>query len=519
MTSPSGGTAAKQAAPAPNGYLSDGTISSNIEATRDGMINDFDQNTRDLKENLNYYEAEKRPDAIGVSVPPEMRKLLSYVGYPRLYVDSIAERQSLEGFRTGGNAQTDDQLWDWWQANDLDVFAPLGHTEALVHGRSYITIAAPDPAVDLFVDPTVPLIRVESATALYAKMDPRTRQVLQAIRVIKSADGSDTVAATLYLPLSTTVWVKQDNEFAVFQSIPHNLGVVPVVPITNRTLLSDLNGTSQITPELRSTTDAAARILMDMQGAAELMAVPQRYMFGVKPQEVGVDPETRQKNFDAYWARILAFAAPDGKAGQFSAAELMNFVTALDAIDKKVAAYTGLPPQYLSYSSQNPASAEAIKASEARLVKLSERKNTIFGGAWEQAMRIATAVMGGGMQSITPDLYRLEAIWGDPSTPTYAAKADAASKLYAGGAGVIPKEQARIDMGYSVAEREQMREYDTQDAQNLLGAFAPGQAPSSGNPTSRADAQAAVGAHQAQQAADAANAAKPTQTKTQSKPT
>ena len=269
--------------------------------------------------------------------------------------------------------------------------------------------------------------------------------------------------------------------------------MVPVVPIPNRTKLSDLYGTTAITPELRSITDAAARILMDMQGTAELMAVPQRLLFGVSPQELGADPETGRVNFDAYMARILAFADPDGKAQQFLAAELRNFVDALDALDKKAAAYTGLPPQYLSFSSQNPASAEAIKSSEARLVKTVERKNKIFGGSWEQAMRVAYKVMKGG--DVPPDYYRMESIWRDPSTPTYAAKADAATKLYAGGLGVIPRERARIDLGYSVAERAEMEKWDAKE--NPLGALGQIMSPpqAGGNPT---------------------NAAKPTQTVTAS---
>jgi hypothetical protein len=534
---------------APAGYLQDGSIAGDIIATRDDMISLFEQSVSGLKENLDYYNAEARPEAIGLTVPLEMRKLLAYVGYPRIYVDSIAERQEMQGFRvkmaaaaataqatarpaaqplaapagdptSSATAGSDPagQMWDWWQANDLDVYSTLGHTEALVHGRAYITISKPDPAIDLFWDPEVPIIQVESSDTLFAVTDNRTRRVQQAVRVIYDASGSTVVMVTLYLPNLTHGWIRVDGELVDYFDNPHNLGVVPVVPILNRTLLSDTTGTSQITPELRSATDAAARIMMDLQGAAETLAVPQRFIFGATPSEVGVDAQTRQKNFDAYFARILAFSSKEGKAGQFSAAELMNFVSALDAIDKKTAAYTGLPPQYLSFSSANPASAEAIKASEARLVKLVERKNVLFGGAWEQTMRIATAVMGGGMKSIDPSLYRLESVWADPSTPTYAAKADGASKLYANGTGPIPKEQARRDMGYSIEERLQMQEDDRLEAQALLGAYAPGQTPTGGNPISKADAQTAIGAHQAQAAADAANAAKPTETKTQSKP-
>jgi hypothetical protein len=226
-----------------------------------------------------------------------------------------------------------------------------------------------------------------------------------------------------------------------------------------------LYGTSEITPELRSVTDAAARIMMDMQATAEIMAIPQRLIFGVSPQDLGVDPTTGEKLFDAYMAKIMAFEDPDGKAQQFSAAELRNFVDALDALDRKAAAYTGLPPQYLSYSSQNPASAEAIKSSESRLVKKVERKNLVFGGAWEQAMRIAVLAMKG---EVGAEMLRLETVWRDPSTPTYASKADAATKLYASGAGIIPLERARIDMGYTIAEREEMRAWDDENPMATL---------------------------------------------------
>jgi hypothetical protein len=426
------------------------------------MLNLFEQQVRPLADNTAYYESQRRPDAIGITTPPQMQKLLANVGYPRLYVNALSERLEVEGFRLGSNPDADTMLWDWWQANDLDVESTLGHTEALVHGRSYVTVAAPD-VNDPGVDPTVPIIRVESPLALYAVTDPRTRQVTQAIRAVYDDARTKIVAATLYLPDQSVQWVKDDTgQWQVFSQVNHGMGMVPVVPLTNRSRLSDLNGTSEITPELRSVTDAAARVMMDMQATAELMAVPQRLLFGVKPEDIGVDPATGQSFFDAYLSRILAFEDPDSKAQQFSAAELRNFTDVLQELAKQAAAYTGLPPQYLSSATDNPASAEAIKASESRLVKNVENKARVFGGAWELAMRVAYKAMNSG--DVPPDYYRMESVWRDPSTPTYASKADAATKLYANGLGVIPKERARIDMGYSIVEREEMKVWDSQES-------------------------------------------------------
>jgi hypothetical protein len=318
------------------------------------------------------------------------------------------------------------------------------------------------------LDPKVPIIRVEPATRMYAEIDPRINKVSKAIRVAYNAAGDTIQAATLYTLNDTFGWFKdKDGQWQDWFNISHGLMAVPVVPLPNRTRLSDLYGTSEITPELRSMTDAASRILMLMQATAELMGVPQRLIFGIKPEEIGVDAETGQTLFDAYLARILAFEDADGKIQQFSAAELANFTNALDQIAKQVAAYTGLPPQYLSTAADNPASAEAIRAAESRLVKKVERKNQIFGGAWEEAMRLAYRMAKGG--DVPPDMLRMETIWREPSTPTWAAQADAATKLYNSGTGVIPRERARVDMGYSIKEREEMRRWDEEEASMGLG--------------------------------------------------
>jgi hypothetical protein len=115
-----------------------------LEKLRDEMLNAYENRQIPLREDKAYYDSVRRPDAIGLAVPIEMRRLLAHVGYPRLYVDAVAERQEVEGFRLGGADEADSELWDWWQANDLDVEATLGHTDALIYGRAYLTVAAAD---------------------------------------------------------------------------------------------------------------------------------------------------------------------------------------------------------------------------------------------------------------------------------------------------------------------------------------------------------------------------------------
>lgn len=356
----------------------------------------------------------------------------------------------------GGAGEVDEDLWAWWQANSLDVESSMAHVDALVYGRAYVTVAAPDPADPFIVDPSVPIIRVESPTSMYADIDPRTRAVRWAIRVVRDSQG-DEVAATLYTPDRTEIYEHNGQELQLTQTIAHGLGIVPVIPLVCRQRVSDYMGSSIITPEIRSVTDSISSMLMNLRTTSELMAVPQRAIFGAKKEELTNDGELSA--LDLYISSYLTFEDPDVKMQQLQAAELRNFSEGIGQLLKMAASYTGLPPQYLSTASDNPASADAIRSSESRLVRNCEAKTTMFGEAWEQVMRVAKLVMG---TQLTLDDYRMEAIWRDPATPTFQAKADAVMKLYAGGSGVIPVEQARIDMGYSPEARKNMEEWDKQ---------------------------------------------------------
>lgn len=425
------------------------------EISIDDALSAFEDSQRSLQASLEYYEAAERDMAVGIATPPQLRVLLAQVGIPRLYVDALADRLVVEGFRLGDESGTSAELWSWWQANALDVESTLGHVDALVYGRAYITVAAPDehdPGID---DPTVPIIKVESPTTLYAKVNPLTRKPDWAVRVIR--EDNEVVGATLYTPNTTVVYETVDGGMTPVHTVTHNLGVVPVVPIIHRNRVSDTAGSSAITAELRSITDAMSRLLMNLQVTSELMATPQRVLFGTTRDELVGEDSSSQSGLELYISSYLSIEDPDGSAFQFPAAELRNFADGMATMLKLAASYTGLPPQYLLVSDENPASAEAIKASEARLVRKCEALSTVFGEAWEQAMRVAMLVMG---RPLTIAEYRMETIWRDPSTPTYQAKADAAVKLYNGGNGIIPKEQARLDMGYPAEAIRQMELWD-----------------------------------------------------------
>lgn len=430
-----------------------------VEISITDAISAFEENQSGFQESEDYYSGAARDLAVGIGTPPALRALLAQVGVPRIYIDAISERLIVEGFRLGDTSETDEDLWTWFRANRMKFQSQLAMREALIYGRSYLTIAAAGETAEDTEDPMqvedVPIIKAESPKSLYADIDPRTGKVNWAIRVVRDSSGEN-VAATMYYTDRTEIYIAQDGELVLSDTVSHGLGVVPVVPLIHSDGLGDTIGTSAITPEIRSITDALSRTMMDMQTASALMATPQRAIFGSSMEELTGDREGLTP-LELYTASYLIFDDPTGRIESLPAAELRNYTEAISEMLKLAAAYTGLPPQYLSYSDSNPASAEAIRSSETRLVRTCEALGEMFGDAFEQAMRIALLIQG---TQLTLDHFQMETVWRDPSTPTYAAMADATQKLYANGTGVIPKEQARIDMGYTPEQRKQMEEWD-----------------------------------------------------------
>lgn len=439
-------------------------MSTKYDSLVDDLITDLNGKQGALEENQAYYDATFRLRALGLSTPPEMRFLTAAVGWPSMYISSLEERLDVEDFRMGDESEGDDRLRNWWQANLLDVESGPGHTETLVHGISYITVSAPNEDAD--EDPEIPIMKLESPFNFIAKQDYRTRKVKEALRVYEDPEIPNEKYVALFLP-DETVYLGQSknssSQWTVDYVVKHELGRVLVSPLVNRNRIHQWCGVSEISAELRSATDAASRIMMNLQSAAELMAIPQRILFGVSEEDFPVDVSKPGAAMEAYMARIMAFENDAGKATQFSSADLRNYVDALQELAKQVASYTGLPPQYLSFSSDNPASAEAIKSAESRLIKKVERKARLFGQSWEEAMRLGMLVIDG---DIPRDAYKLETVWRDPSTPTFAAKADGTVKLHQ--QGIVPTEQARIDLGYSDIQRKEMAKMDKSDPVSQL---------------------------------------------------
>jgi hypothetical protein len=392
------------------------------------------------------------------------------INWPQLVVDAVEERMDVEGFRLAGAESADEDAWRVWQDNNMDEQSQLAHVDSLVMKRSYVSVGTNSD------DKDTPILCAESPLEMFADVDPRTRKIRAALKRINQEDSYARVGdrlSALYLPDYTVwyewakgAWKEQDRD-------GHGLGEPPVVSIVNRARLSSGSGLAGRTEQRMRTgrselspiipvSNAANKIATDMMVAAEFLALPLRGLFGVSPDDLEDKDGNSLTAIQMLYKRILTIPT-EANAGvrefEFAGANLGGFHESLNKLAQTVASLAGLPPHYLGFTTDNPASADAIRSAESRLVKRCERKQRPWGGAYEQMCRIVKRFQADDWD---PKLQMLETIWRDPSTPTVAQMADAAQKKY--DAGIISLRQAREDCRYTDAQIKKMEREDEKKA-------------------------------------------------------
>lgn len=398
----------------------------------------------------------------------------------RLVVQAVDERLTVTGFRVDGKAG-DRKAWAMWQRNQLDAQHQKAHREALVKGWCPVTVDA-DPR-----DPSggTPRIRAHEADQFAIAYDDDDSLIRSAaLRRWRTADGRR--LATLYFPDRIEKYqMAEDGKTWLERRVgdepwplPHDLGVVPVVPIVNDPDLYN-RGTSEIGAMLPM-QNALNLLMSDMLVSAEYTAFPQRWVTGL---EIPVDPDTGKpvQPFKLAYDRMLMARDKDARFGQLDAADLQPYIKAIEAVVQHIASTTRTPPHYLLGQSGAFPSGESLKATETGLVAKVRRRQRDFGEAWEEDVSLSFRVAGDARRAEIEDK---EAIWRDPEVRTEAEHVDALLKLKSLG---VPLEQLWADAGYSPQLIDRWKDALAADA---LAAAAAGRPPDDLDPSEAADPDA-----------------------------
>ena len=407
-----------------------------------------------------------------------------------LIVDASVERLNIQGFRFGdGTDDSDADAWEIFRDNGLDAQSDIAHTEAVKLGKAYIIVDPHD--LTKMGNPTITIEHPAQVCCAY-KAGNRLRR-LAAIK--EWIDHSGYAFANIYMEdgtyrFQTNEKIDRDDtnpingygawgdpSLGIYGNIfpqdylgppsaygggritwiprqangqrpepffvPHDLGVVPVIPLENNPSLK-AGGRSDIAPII-PLQDAVNKEVMDMMIASEFASFGQRWATGL---EIPKDPETGQpingSVFLSAVSRLWTSEDPDTKFGQFAASDLKNYTVAIEMLIQHVAAITRTPPHYLLGQSGAFPSGDSLAATETGLVAKVKRKMVNFAGAWEEAIRLAFQAKG------DPRGKELaETVWADPEQRIRAARIDGALKMTTMG---VPQDAIWEELGTSPAQ-------------------------------------------------------------------
>lgn len=350
-----------------------------------------------------------------------------------LVIRSTTEGLVVDGYTDGSDGS---DLWsEVWQPNGMDARQHALHRAAGTLGYSFINVL---PAEGGGV-----WMRPEAATQQYAVYDdPSDEFPVHAIRQLSGPvrPGSKPGVWELYTDEARYILRGQLGAASV-EVLEHGLEVTPVVRMLWQL---DLLGTPQ--GEVEPVIPMQDRIVdatFTLQMVAKYGAFPQRWISGINPGEPLRDADGEplldaagnpiMPTIKAYIDHIIMAAEPDTKFGQFAAADLRQYVEALEAHIRHLAAITQTPPHYLLGSLVN-LSAEALAAAESGLQRKIREKREVLGEGYEQAMRLAAAVLG---DDAAANDTASQVHWQDVESRSLAQTADALLKL--GQLGVPPK--------------------------------------------------------------------------------
>lgn len=439
------------------------TLSESEQALISGLMSRMAGDRANMELTNAYYMGAQAIDNLKISIPDALaRRLRTLVGWARVAVDPMVERLAVEGFRLPGETDVNDTLADLWVGNGLDAEFTMAATDALSMSRAYWLVGSGADGR--------PRITVESPLSTSVQWDVTGRNAKAALQ---SYIEDDQRRAALYLPSRTIHIAQNENrEWVLVDVDPHNFGHVPLKRMANNPRTDNLNGYSEITPELMSVIDSACRRLMGLEAASELYSVPRMLILGASAEDFQDSNGTVRKAWDAYINKINFLEKADEEGNnptvtQLTAYDPSVFTKVLEMYASQAAGILAAVPQDLGlYTDGNPVSAEAWNATETRRNRRAISKQKTFGVPLVEVMQMALRFQNNG--ALSSEFERIEVDWMRPETVTFAQNADAVAKLAAPTVGAIPatSDVTLKRLGFNAVERAQLEK--DRGAQNAM---------------------------------------------------
>lgn len=326
-----------------------------------------------------YYEMKNQMRKVSALIPPEFRSLTYALGWCGKAVDTLSDRIVFDGFDNDIA-----QLGEIYRLNNADVLHGSAVLSALISACSFLYIGQREDGY-----PTIECIDGGNATG---RIDTTTNLLHEGYAILKRDDYGEPELEAYFLPYRTEYY-EHGKLLDVFR---HKAPYPLLVPVIFRPDAHRPFGHSRISRACMSIVDSALRTLLRTEVAGEFYSVPQKYIVGLEQELVDKFKEMKDK---ATISSFLAFSRDEnGNApslGQFQPGSMAPFLEQMRESASLFAAETGMTLDDLGFTTENPSSEEAIKASHENLRLTARRAQQTFGTGFLNAGYLAACIRDG----------------------------------------------------------------------------------------------------------------------------
>lgn len=376
-----------------------------------------------------YYESKEKAYSPEITIPKKLRDMFkASSGWCTKAVDSLADRLMVRGIENDGM-----NMMEIYAANNPDVLFDSAILGALIAGCNFISLAVGENG-----SPRLEVIDAANATGI---IDRTTGLLKEGYAVIERNSYGQPVVDAYYEPYQTTYrYLDEKREEVIAHPVQYPL-LVPIIfkPDARRPL-----GHSRISRACMYYQDRAKRTRERMEVSSEFYSVPQKYVLGLSDEADDFD------TFKATISTMLDFRKDeeDGSVpsvGQFTQQSMSPFIEQMKADAADFAGETGLTLDDLGYVSQNPSSAEAIKASHETLRLIARKAQKKFASGFINAGYLGACLRDGTNYTRT-EAIKSRVMWEPIFEPDMAALGligDGVQKINTAVPGYITEENLR----------------------------------------------------------------------------
>lgn len=305
-----------------------------------------------------YYEMKNNAQDFSSLAPEKFKGLKETVGWCAKAVDSLADRLQFDEF------QNDEfNLSEIFLSNNQDILIDSAVLSALISACSFVYIRE---------DNGYPRLQVIDGSNATGIIDPVTNLLTEGYAVLER-DSMGVVKTEAYFMAGMT---EIYSHGVLVQRIPNAAPYALLVPIIYRPDAKRPFGHSRISRACIAYTQTALRTIKRSEVSAEFYSFPQKYVLGL----------SEDAEFNNRLATISSFLnfTKDGDGdhpivGQFQQQSMTPYTEQLRTLASLFAGETGLTLDDLGFATENPSSAEAIKAGHESLRLTARKAQRTFG--------------------------------------------------------------------------------------------------------------------------------------------